>query len=125
MLTGEAGKRAKALLKSGTTDLGQLDREVAAIVWKLTNLFPGCVIKSLDGIRAKKKFFWDQAKLPNRHWLAANMLNEAFLGFNAFNTKKLTGQDTIDFVRYRQLIAEGRPMDAAAFAEVLGRPQKD
>jgi 6-oxo-cyclohex-1-ene-carbonyl-CoA hydrolase len=125
MLTGEAGKRAKALLKSGTMDLGQLDREVAAIVWKLTNLFPGCVIKSLDGIRAKKKFFWDQAKLPNRHWLAANMLNEAFLGFNAFNTKKLTGQDTIDFVRYRQLIAEGRPMDAAAFAEVLGRPQKD
>ncbi len=125
MLTGEAGKQAKALLKSGTTDLGQLDREVAAITWKLTNLFPGCVIKSIDGIRAKKKFFWDQAKLPNRHWLAANMLNEAFLGFNAFNTKKLTGQDTIDFVRYRQLIAEGRPMDAAAFAEVLGRPQKD
>jgi 6-oxo-cyclohex-1-ene-carbonyl-CoA hydrolase len=125
MLTGEAGKQAKALLKSGTTDLGQLDREVATIIWKLTNLFPGCVIKSLDGIRAKKKFFWDQAKLPNRHWLAANMLNEAFLGFNAFNTKKLTGQDTIDFVRYRQLIAEGRPMNAEAFAEVLGRPQKD
>jgi 6-oxo-cyclohex-1-ene-carbonyl-CoA hydrolase len=125
MMTGEAGKQAKALLKSGTTDLGLLDREVASIVWKLTNLFPGCVIKSLDGIRAKKKFFWDQAKLPNRHWLAANMLNEAFLGFNAFNTKKLTGQDTIDFVRYRQLIAEGRAMDAAAFAEVLGRPQKD
>ena len=125
MVTGEAGQQAKALLKSGTTDLGQLDREVASVVWKLTNLFPGCVIKSIDGIRAKKKFFWDQAKLPNRHWLAANMLNEAFLGFNAFNTKKLTGQDTIDFVRYRQLIAEGRMMDAAAFAEVLGRPRKD
>jgi 6-oxo-cyclohex-1-ene-carbonyl-CoA hydrolase len=123
MKSGEAAKAAKALLKSGKTDLSRLDDEVAAIVWKLTNLFPGCVIKSLDGIRAKKKFFWDQAKLPNRHWLAANMAGEAFLGFNAFNTKKLTGRDTIDFVRFRQLIAAGRQMDDAAFAEVLGEPE--
>jgi len=122
--TGEAAKQAKALLKSGTTDLSRLDTEVAAIIWKLTNLFPGCVIKSLDGIRAKKKFFWDQAKLPNRHWLAANMAGEAFLGFNAFNTKKITGRDTIDFVRFRQLIAAGRQMDAEVFAEVLGEPRE-
>ena len=122
--SGEAAKQAKALLKSGTTDLSRLDTEVAAIIWKLTNLFPGCVIKSLDGIRAKKKFFWDQAKLPNRHWLAANMAGEAFLGFNAFNTKKLTGRDTIDFVRFRQLIAAGRQMDAEVFAEVLGEPRE-
>jgi 6-oxo-cyclohex-1-ene-carbonyl-CoA hydrolase len=122
MKSGDAAKKAKALLKSGATDLAQLDAEVTSIVWKLTNLFPGCVIKSLDGIRAKKKFFWDQAKLPNRHWLAANMAGEAFLGFNAFNTKKLTGRDTIDFVRFRQLIASGRQMDEAAFAEVLGEP---
>ncbi len=123
--TGEAAQQAKALLKSGSVDLTLLDAEIDAIVWKLTNLFPGCLIKSIDGIRAKKKFFWDQMKLPNRHWLAANMAGEAFLGFNAFNARKILGRDVIDFVRLRQLIAEGRIMDDEAFAEVLGKPQED
>ena len=39
--------------------------------------------------------------------------------------KKLTGRDTIDFVKLRQLIAAGRPLDESAFAEVLGEPQAD
>lgn len=125
MKTGDMGKEAKAILKSGVIDLAQLDKEVDSIIWRFTNLFPGCLIKSIDGIRAKKKFFWDQAKLPNRHWLAANMMNEAFLGFTAFNTRKITGSDTIDFVRYRQMIAEGRLMDEAAFAEVMGKPKSE
>ncbi len=123
MKTGDAAKEAKAMLKSGTTDFTLVDKEVNEIIWRFTNLFPGCLIKSIDGIRAKKKFFWDQAKLPNRHWLAANMMNEALLGFNAFNTKKITDRDTIDFVKYRQLIAQGRQMDEAAFAEVMGKPK--
>ena len=54
--------------------------------------------------------------------LAANMSNEAFLGFQAFNTKKITGKDTIDFIKYRQLIAEGRLVDEDFFAEVLAKP---
>jgi len=122
--TGAAAKEAKGVIKSGTTDLGLLDNEIGSVVWRLTNLFPGCLIKSIDGIRAKKKFYWDMNKLPNRHWLAANMSNEAYLGFNAFNTKKITGKDVIDFVRYRQLVAEGRLMDEEAFEEVLGKPQE-
>jgi 6-oxo-cyclohex-1-ene-carbonyl-CoA hydrolase len=123
--TGDAAKEAKGLLKSGETDFTNLDKEVNSIIWKFTNLFPGCLIKSIDGIRAKKKFFWDQSKLPNRHWLAANMATEAFLGFHAFNTEKITGQDTIDFVKYRQFIAEGREMDDETFGEVLGKPIKE
>jgi len=75
-----------------------VDKEVDKIIWTFANLFPGCLIKSIDGIRQKKKYFWDIAKNGNRHWLAANMSGEAFLGFGAFNTKKITGQDTIDFV---------------------------
>jgi len=125
MKRGDAAKAAKGILKSGTTDFELLDREVNSIVWRFTNLFPGCLIKSIDGIRAKKKFFWDQTKLPNRHWLAANMSTEAYLGFNAFNTRKLTDTDTIDFVKYRQLIAEGRQMDEEAFAEVMGKPKSE
>jgi 6-oxo-cyclohex-1-ene-carbonyl-CoA hydrolase len=123
-VTGDAAKEARALIKSGTVDLAPLDKVVDAITWRMTNLFPGCVIKSIDGIRAKKKFFWDQSKLPNRHWLATNMAGEALLGFQAFNTKKITGQDTIDFIKYRQLIAQGREMDEEAFSEVLGKPRE-
>ncbi|MHC4317320.1 MAG: 6-oxocyclohex-1-ene-1-carbonyl-CoA hydratase [Planctomycetota bacterium] len=122
MKRGEDAKAAKALLKSGTVDFERLDAEVNEIVWKFTNLFPGCLIKSIDGIRAKKKFFWDQAKLPNRHWLAANMQTEAFLGFNAFNTRKITGTDLIDFVKYRQLIAQGKRLDDEFFGAVMGKP---
>ncbi len=70
-----------------------------------------------------KKFFWDQMKLPNRHWLAANMNFEAFLGFNAFSTRKITGQDLIDFVRYRQMMAQGALVDDDMAAAVLGKPR--
>jgi 6-oxo-cyclohex-1-ene-carbonyl-CoA hydrolase len=53
----------------------------------------------------------------------ANMSYEAFLGFNAFNTKKITGQDVIDFIKWRQKIAEGAPAIMETFAEVMGKPQ--
>ncbi len=122
--TGDEAKKGKELLAKGVTDFTQLDRAVDDLVWRFTNLFPGCLIKSIDGVRTKKKFFWDQMKLPNRHWLAANMMGEAFLGFGAFNTKKITGSDVIDFVRYRQLVAEGALMDEEAFAQVLGKPKE-
>jgi 6-oxo-cyclohex-1-ene-carbonyl-CoA hydrolase len=71
----------------------------------------------------KKKFFWDQAKVVNRHWLAANMNVEAYLGFNAFNTKKLTGQDTIDFIEYRRRVAAAEAFDVELMAAVLGKPK--
>ena len=117
-------KEAKEKVKSLPVDLSLLDKEVDSIAWKFANLFPNCLIKSIDGIRLKKKFFWDQGKIMNRHWLASNMSTEAFLGFNAFNTKKITGTDLIDFIRYRQLVAEGRPVDEDLFAEGLGKPQE-
>jgi 6-oxo-cyclohex-1-ene-carbonyl-CoA hydrolase len=123
MKRGDEAKAAKALLKEGTVDFGLLDKAVDEIVWKFANLFPGCLQKSIDGIRAKKKVFWDQTKLANRHWLAANMMGEALLGFNAFNTKKITGTDVIDFIKYRQLVAQGQNMDESLFEQVLGKPQ--
>lgn len=120
----EEAKAAKELIKKLPIDFELLDKEVAKIAWRFTNLFPGCLIKSIDGIRQKKKFFWDQTKLANRHWLAANMQGEAFLGFHAFNTRKITGTDVIDFVKYRQMLAEGHPMDEELYAAVLGKPQE-
>ncbi len=126
--TGDAFKQAREWvnnkLKNKDYDFSLLDAEVDKIVWTFTNLFPGCLIKSIDSVRAKKKFFWDQTKNYNRHWLAANMMGEAFLGFGAFNTKKITGMDVIDFIKYRQNIAEGKLLDDTFFEEVLGKPQK-
>jgi 6-oxo-cyclohex-1-ene-carbonyl-CoA hydrolase len=123
MKTGEAAKAAQALVREAAVDFELLDKAVDEITWRFTNLFPGCLMKSIDGIRAKKKFFWDQGKLANRHWLAANMSGEALLGFGAFNTKKVTGTDVIDFVKFRQLVAGAELLDDAFFEQVLGKPK--
>ena len=120
---GADAKEAREYVMAATTDFEKLDLELNKILLTFTNLFPGCLIKSVEGIRLKKKFFWDQAKVINRHWLAANMNGEAFLGFNAFNTKKITGQDTIDFVEYRRRQADGASFDTEFMAAVLGKPQ--
>ena len=125
MKSGDEAREGMKLIKSGAVDFAGLDAEIDRVVWRFTNLFPGCLIKSVDGIRAKKKFFWDQTKLANRHWLAANMSGEAFLGFTAFNNRKATGSDTIDFVKYRQMIAAGVMMDDEAFDAVLPAPLED
>jgi 6-oxo-cyclohex-1-ene-carbonyl-CoA hydrolase len=121
--SGDAFKEARAYVKNATVDLAPLDKAVDEVIWRFTNLFPGCLIKTIDSIRAKKKFFWDYSKNYNRHWLAANMSGEAFLGFHAFNTKKITGKDTIDFIKYRQLIAEGAYQDEEMFEAVLAKPK--
>ena len=125
--TGQEAKDARAWvneqLKNNKYDFSALDAEVDRVIWIFANLFPGCLNKSIDGIRQKKKFFWDQIKNDHRYWLATNMMGEAFLGFGAFNTKKITGVDTIDFIKNRQLIAKGTLNNEAYFGEVLGKPQ--
>ena len=123
--TGAEAKEARAFVKEHqpNADFELLDNEVNKVIWTFANLFPGCLMMSIDGIRQKKKFFWDTMKKEHTHWLAANMAGEAFLGFGAFNTKKITGQDTIDFIKFRQNVADSRRWDDEMFAEVLGKPQ--
>jgi 6-oxo-cyclohex-1-ene-carbonyl-CoA hydrolase len=121
--TGDEAKRARELVKTATTDFELLDKEVGKILWTFTNLFPHCLQMSIDSVRQKKKFYWDQGKAGYRHWLATNMSSEAFLGFGAFNTKKITGQDTVDFIEYRRLIAAGETVDEKLFERVLGKPK--
>ena len=119
---GDEFKKARGIVKEAQKDLSLLDKACNEILWTYTNLFPGCLMKSVDGIRMKKKYFWDQMKLPNRHWLAANMQTEAYLGFNAFNTRKITGKDVVDFIQYRRLLAEGHPFNDELVEAVLGKP---
>jgi 6-oxo-cyclohex-1-ene-carbonyl-CoA hydrolase len=122
-LVGQAFKEARKLMKSYTVDLSLLDKAIDEVIWKFTNLFPGCLMKSIDGIRMKKKFFWDQTKLANRHWLSVNMTTEALLGFRAFNERKQTGKDVIDFIKYRQLLAEAHPFNQDLIDTVLPKPK--
>jgi 6-oxo-cyclohex-1-ene-carbonyl-CoA hydrolase len=125
---GQEFKDARAWVgdkqKAGAVDFSLMDAEIDRIMWAYANLFPGCLMKSIDGVRQKKKFFWDTNKNEHRHWLAANMGIEAFLGFGAFNTKKITGTDTIDFIGYRKGVADGVLMDDTFMEKVLGKPQK-
>lgn len=127
--TGEEYKTSQAYIKEvkeqNKISFELLDKEVNKIVWTFANLFPGCLMKAMDSVRAKKKFFWDATKNYNRHWLAVNMNYEAFLGFHAFNTRKLTGKDTIDFIKFRQLIAQGKLVDEELFEAVLHKPKTE
>jgi 6-oxo-cyclohex-1-ene-carbonyl-CoA hydrolase len=124
--TGDALAEGKALVKQhqANADFELLDKEVDKVIWKFANLFPACLVKSIEDVRQKKKFFWDTMKNDHRHWLAANMSGEAFLGFGAFNTKKITGQDTVDFIKFRQNVAAARDWDMEMFAEVMGKPKE-
>jgi 6-oxo-cyclohex-1-ene-carbonyl-CoA hydrolase len=122
MLSGEEAQKARAIMKSCTYDMSLLDAEVNKILWTFTNLFPHCLMKSIAGIRQKKKFFWDLNKNDHLFWLGTNMSSEAYLGFAAFNTKKITGKDTIDFIKYRRLLAEGHPVDEKLFEAVMAPP---
>lgn len=121
---GDAAAEAKKVLKEGEVDFTLLDKEVNKVLYTLTNLFPNCLQMSVDSVRVKKKYFWDQAKISSRHWLGTNMMSEAYLGFNAFNNKKLTGKDTIDFIKYRQLVAEAKPIDQE-FIDAVMAPRKE
>ena len=124
MVTGPKAQEAKDLARSLPAVLTLLDEEVNKMLWTFTNLFPGCLMKSIAGIRQKKRFFWDLNKNDHRHWLSVNMQGEAFLGFNAFNTRRITGKDTIDFIKLRQMQAEGHPLDDELYEAVLGKPQQ-
>jgi 6-oxo-cyclohex-1-ene-carbonyl-CoA hydrolase len=124
---GEELEKANAYMKQireqNKISLELLDKEVGKVVWLFANLFPGCVAKSIDSVRAKKKFFWDIAKNYNRHWLAANMNYEAFPGFMAFITRRTTGKDTIDFIKFRQLIAQGKLAEDEMYDAIIPKPK--
>jgi 6-oxo-cyclohex-1-ene-carbonyl-CoA hydrolase len=121
--TGAEAQEARALLKTAQTDFEQLDKAVNGVLWTFANLFPNCLQVSVEGIRQKKKFFWDISKTANRHWLAVNMNAEAFAGFNAFNAKKLADSDVIDFIKFRELLAQGAQMNDELFEAVLPKPK--
>lgn len=117
-------KAAKNQIAECIIDFEQLDREVASTIWRFAQLFPQSLMSTIESLRGKKRFFWDQMKTANRNWLASNINSEAWLGFSAMDSKKITGADTIDFVKYRQLIAQGAMLDDNVAEQVLPSPKK-
>jgi 6-oxo-cyclohex-1-ene-carbonyl-CoA hydrolase len=116
--TGDALREAKALAASCTVDLAMLDEAVERLVTRILHTFPDCTRKTLESLRKKKLDHWYANSETNRSWLALNMNTEAAAGFPAFHFGE-GGDREIDFVRMRQLYAEGARFDAATVAQVL------
>lgn len=117
LITGKTGKEIykdiKGKLEKGETEINltQLDKQVDAMVTKLANLFPMCVSHTVDSFRQLKLVRFIQNSLANRNWLALNMNWEAIPGFCAFEAGRKSRIQVVDFIKYREMLAEGYPMD--------------
>jgi 6-oxo-cyclohex-1-ene-carbonyl-CoA hydrolase len=107
---GAARDEAKKVMAGATTDLSKLDEAVEALCTKLLMLMPDCVSKTVNSLRKHKQWHWDNTNVTNREWLALNMMTEAKAGFRAFNEGP-KGKREVDFIKLRQLLAEGHPWD--------------
>ena len=108
--TGPAREEAKAVLAKAATDLSKLDEAVEALCTKVLMLMPDCTSKTVNSLRKHKQWHWDNTSVTNREWLSLNMMTEANAGFRAFNEGP-KGRREVDFIRLRQLLAQGHPWD--------------
>ncbi len=108
--TGDDKQEAKAILSKAEVDLTKLDEAVESLCTKLLMLMPDCTSKTVNSLRKHKQRHWDQNSVTNREWLGLNMMTEARAGFQAFNDGP-KGNREVDFIKLRQLLAEGHPWD--------------
>ena len=85
--------------------------------------FPNCLSKTINSLRKKKLEHWDRNKESNRDWLALNMMTEAKAGFRAFNEGPKDNRE-VDFVKLRQLLAEGHEWDDDLIKAISPQYQK-
>jgi 6-oxo-cyclohex-1-ene-carbonyl-CoA hydrolase len=111
---GEELKAAKEIIAKAETDLSLLDAAVNNLVTKLLHTFPNCMNKTISEVRKFKLEHWDKNKEGSREWLALNMMTEAKAGFRAFNDGPKENRE-IDFIKLRQLLAEGHEWDDEMF----------
>jgi 6-oxo-cyclohex-1-ene-carbonyl-CoA hydrolase len=115
--TGEELAKGKEKLKAGRVDLAKLDEAVEALCAKLLMTFPNCTIKTVASLRKHKLAHWQRNAESNREWLGLNMMTEGRAGFQAFNFGPKDRRE-VDFVRLRQLLAEGRPWTEELVREI-------
>ena len=107
---GSERDEALKLMARTTTHLAKLDEAVESLCTRLLMLMPDCVSKTINGLRKHKQWHWDNTSVTNREWLALNMVTEGRAGFRAFNEGP-KGHREVDFIKLRQLLAEGHPWD--------------
>lgn len=108
--TGDEALAAAEVVKRAELDLSLLDRAVESLCTRLLMLMPECTSKTIASLRKHKQRHWDANSTGNREWLALNMMTEGKAGFRAFNEGP-KGQREVDFIRLRQLLADGHPWD--------------
>lgn len=108
--TGADADAARAVLAKAVTDLSALDAAVARLCTKILMLMPDCVSKTVNSVRKHKQRHWDANSVTNREWLALNMMTEGRAGFRAFNEGPKDRRE-VDFIKLRQLLAQGHPWD--------------
>jgi 6-oxocyclohex-1-ene-carbonyl-CoA hydrolase len=108
--TGDDAERARERAEQAQTDLSALDDAVEALCTRLLMLMPDCMSKTINSLRKHKQRHWDLNAITNREWLALNMMTEGRAGFRAFNEGP-RGHREVDFIRLRQLLAQGHPWD--------------
>ena len=123
MKKGEELAKAKETLKSGEIDLSLLDKAVNLLCTKLMMTMPNCTSKTINSVRKHKLEHWDKNKESNRDWLALNMMTEGKAGFRAFNEGS-RGNQECDFIRLRQLLAEGHEWNDELIKEISPQYKK-
>ncbi|HET9325457.1 MAG TPA: 6-oxocyclohex-1-ene-1-carbonyl-CoA hydratase [Candidatus Eisenbacteria bacterium] len=126
--TGAELEAARQTLARATPDLTRLDEAVDQLCTRLLMLMPECVSKTLSSLRKHKQWHWDNTSVTNREWLALNMMTEGRAGFRAFDEGPKSNRE-VDFIKLRQLLAQGHPWDEALihavspqFQSVAARP---
>ena len=120
---GAEFKKAQEELKNLKTDWTLLDDCVNQMVWTLAHTTYLCLMATIESVRMRKKFFWDLEKQSQLYWLGANMNAEAFLGFNTFNTQKITGEREMNYFEYRRQLANLTPYPDLV-DKVIPQPKK-
>jgi 6-oxocyclohex-1-ene-carbonyl-CoA hydrolase len=115
--TGAELAAGRALQAEAVHDFSRLDAAVDVLCTKLLMLMPDCTAKTIASLRKHKQLHWDAHKVTNREWLALNMMTEGRAGFRAFNEGP-KGQREVDFIRLRQLLAQGHPWDDELLREI-------
>ena len=115
--TGAEREAARQTLARATPDLSRLDEAVEQLCTRLLMLMPECVSKTLSSLRKHKQWHWDNTSVTNREWLSLNMMTEGSAGFRAFEQGP-KGHREVDFIKLRQLLAQGHPWDDELFRAI-------
>ena len=122
--TGAEAEAAKATIARAIVDLGALDQATERLCTKILMLMPDCVNKTINSVRKHKLNHWNANSQTNRDWLALNMMTEGRAGFRAFNEGPKDRRE-VDFIKLRQLLAQGHPWNDELLHAVSPQFQKE